>query len=58
MSTLESVEEPIDLDDSLPDAQLFVITIVDNHYKYIIHFLSTGYAPEGFSTAQKKQLVV
>ena len=46
------------LDDSLNDEKLFVITMIYDHYKYIIHLLSMGYPPEGFSTAQKKQLVV
>ena len=53
LSRLKSGEEPVNIDDSLPDAQLFVITMFDDHYKDIIHFLSTIYAPEGFSTMWK-----
>ena len=45
-------------DDSILDAKLFFITMFDDQYKDIINILSTGYAPEGFSIAQKKQLVV
>ena len=30
----------------------------DDHYKDIIQFFSTSYAPTEFTTAQKKQLVV
>ena len=58
MSILESGEEPVNLDDSLLDTQLFAITMLDDQYKDIIHFLSTEYALEGFSTMLKKQLVV
>ena len=46
------------MEDDLLDAQLFVITMFDDQYKDIIHFLSTGYAPTEFTTTQKKQLVV
>ena len=58
LSRIESGEEPGNLDDSLPDAQMFVIKMFDDHYRDIIHLLTKGYAPEGFSIAQKKQLVV
>ena len=49
------------LEDNLSDAQLFVITMMEDQNKEfnaIIHFLSTGYAPPRFSTNQKKHLVV
>ena len=55
---LKSGEEPGNLDVSLPNAQLFAIMIFDDHYRDIIQFLSTGYAPSGFTTIQKKQLVM
>ena len=45
LSRLESGEEPGNLDDSLPDKQLFVVKIFDDNYRDIIHFLTTGYAP-------------
>ena len=32
--------------------------MIDDHYKYILHLLTIGYAPKGFNTTQKKQLVV
>ena len=38
---LESGEEPIILDHSLPNAQLFAIEIIDDHYKYIVRLLIT-----------------
>ena len=47
---LESGEEPVNLDDSLLDAKLFVITMFDDHYKYIIQFLNMRYELEGFGT--------
>ena len=54
LSRIESGEEPNSLEDNLLDAQVFAITMFDDQYKDIIHFLSTGYAPEGFTNAQKK----
>ena len=58
LSRLQSGEERVNLKDSLPDAQLFAITMFDDHYRDIIQFLSTRYAPKWFSITQKKQLVV
>ena len=51
LSRIESGEEPGNLDDSLPGAQLFAITMFDDHYKDIIQFFSTCYAPTEFTTA-------
>jgi hypothetical protein len=51
-------EEPSNLEDNFPDAQLFSIQIVDEYFDDIIEFLSTGFAPREFTTAQKKNLVV
>ena len=58
LSCIESGEEPTSLEDSLPDLELFSIDVVDKEFDTIIHLLNTGYAPEGYSTLQKKQLVV
>ena len=58
LSRLESCEEPISLEECLPDAQLFSIQIVDDQFQDIIHFLTTGEAPEPYTMQQKKQLVV
>ena len=41
--------------------QLFVVTMIDDHNKEfntIIHFLSIGYGPPGFSINQNKHLVI
>ena len=58
LSRLESGEETISLEECLPDAQLFSIQIVDDQFQDIIHFFTTGEAPEPYTTQQKKQLVV
>ena len=50
LSRIESGEEPTNLEDNFLDVQLFVIHMIEdqNHeFSAIIHFLSTGYAPEG-----------
>ena len=51
LSRIESGEEPSILEDSLPDVQLFLVTVVGKKIEAIFHLLSTGYAPEGFTTA-------
>ena len=51
-------EEPGSIEDGLPDAQLFKIGMVDNHYEQIVQFLTTNKEPEEFTTSQKNQLVV
>ena len=61
MSRIESGEEPTSLEDNLPNTQLFVIHMMDDQntdFNAIIHLLSTGSAPKGLSTNQKKHLVV
>ena len=58
LSRREIGEELNSLDNFLPDAQLFVVKMVDGYFEYIIHFLSTGRETKIFSTTQKKQLVV
>ena len=58
LSRLESGEEPTDLEDSLPDAQLFSIQIIDDYFVDIIEFLTAGSAPAEYSEKQRKQLVV
>ena len=61
LSRIESGEEPTNLEDIFPDAQLFAIHMMDdqNHeFNAIIKFLSIGYAPKGISTNKKKHLVV
>ena len=54
LSWIDSGEEPINLEDNFPDAQLFSIQIADEYYADIIHFLTTGRVPEEFTKHQKK----
>ena len=58
LSKIETGEEHTNIEDGLPDAQLFRVEMADGHYAPIIQFLLTGVALEELSTSQKKQLVV
>ena len=58
LSRIKTGEEPRNIDEGIPDAQLFIVDITDNYYAPIIHFLVIGVPPEELSTSQKKQLVV
>ena len=58
LSRLESSEEPTNLQDSLPNAQLFSIHIVDDYFIDIIKYLIIVNAPADYSEKQRKQLVV
>jgi len=54
----EMGEEPTNLEDGLPDTQLFAVHIRDNHFEDIIYFLMTGLVPKGYKSQQKKEFVV
>jgi len=58
LSHIEAGEEPTNLEEGLPDAQLFVLHIVESHFEDIIHFLMRGSTLEGYTSQQKKELVV
>ena len=58
LSCIEIGEEPTNIDDGLPDAQMFRVDIAEDHYAPVIQFLASGVSPEDLSTSQKKQLVV
>ena len=58
LSCVENGEEPTNIDDGFPDAQLFWVDVTDDHFTPIIQFLSTSVTPADMSTSQKKQLVV
>lgn len=58
LSRIETGEEPNNLEEGLPDAQLFAVRVADNHFADVIHFLTTGMAPEGYTSQQEKELVV
>jgi len=58
LSRIERGEEPTNLEEGLPDAQLFAVCVVDNNFAYIIHFLTTGMDPKGYTSQKKRELVV
>ena len=58
LSNIETGKEPTNLEDNLPNAQLFSIQIADDYFRDIIEFLMTGTAPVEFTKQQKKQLVL
>ena len=44
LSRTENGEEPTNIDDGLPDVQLFWVEIADDYYGPIVQFLCTGIA--------------
>ena len=58
LSRIETREEPTNLEEGLPDTQLFAVHVMDGHFEDIIHFLTIGTAPKGYFVQQKKELVV
>ena len=58
LSCVENGEEPTNIEDGLPYAQLFHVEIADDYNGPIVQFLSTGLDPADMSISQKKQLVV
>lgn len=48
LSRIENGEE--NMDEGFPDMHLFAIRIANEHFTDIIQFLSTGIAPEGYTT--------
>jgi hypothetical protein len=58
LSRVINGEEPTNLEDTFPDAQLFSVHIVDDYFIEIIQYLRIGTAPQEYTTAQNKNLVV
>ena len=58
LSRIETGEEPSNIEDRLPDAQLFKVGMFDDHYEQIIQLPLIGQALEDFTTSQKNQLVI
>ena len=54
LSRLEHGEEPTNIDDTLPDAQILAIRKVDNLFVEVVQFLSTGMASCEYTMLQKK----
>jgi len=50
LSTIDNGEEPTNIDEGLHDAQLFTVKVVNEHFANIIQFLSTGIAPDSYTT--------
>ena len=44
----------MNLEEGLPNAQLFVVCVVDGHFEDIIHFLTTGTTSKEYFVQQKK----
>jgi hypothetical protein len=45
LSRVKNGEEPMNLEEKFPDAQLFLVQIADEYFADIIQYLSTGTAP-------------
>jgi hypothetical protein len=58
LSSILSGKDAGNLYDNLPNAQLFVVKMVDDYFSDIVQFLSKGMAPLDMAVAQKKKLVV
>jgi hypothetical protein len=58
LSGINNGEEPSNLEDKFPDAQLYLVHIVDECFVDIIDFLIIRFPPKEFTTVQKKKLVV
>jgi len=58
LSRIETGKEPTNLEEGLPGAQLLAVRVADDHFKDIIHFLTTRTMPKEYSVQQKKELVV
>ena len=57
LSWIEISEEPTNIENELPDAQLFKVDMVDDYYEQIIQFLVMKTALEELTRSQKKQFV-
>jgi hypothetical protein len=51
LSRVTNGEEPTNLEDNFPDAQLFSVQVVDEYFSDIIEYLSIGIVPQEFNTA-------
>jgi hypothetical protein len=58
LSRILSGEDVENLDEILPDAQLFAVKMVDDYFTDIVQFLSIGMASSDMTIAQKQQIVV
>jgi hypothetical protein len=57
-SRITNGEEPTNIENNFPDAQLFSVQIVDEYFTDISQYSSTRTAPNEYNTAQKMNMVV
>jgi hypothetical protein len=58
LSRITNGEEPTNLEDNFPYAQLFSVQVADEYFADIIEYLSTETVPQEFNTTKKKNMVV
>lgn len=58
LSCIQTREEPTNLEEGILDTQLFEVCVLDSHFEDTIHFLTRGTTLEGYTSQQKKELVV
>ena len=58
LSRIEIGEELTNLEEGMHDKHLFAGCVADNHFADTIHFLTIVTAPKGYTSQQKKELVV
>jgi hypothetical protein len=51
LSRITNGEEPTNLEDNFPDAQLFLVQVADEYFVDIIQYLSTETVPQEFNIA-------
>jgi hypothetical protein len=51
LSRITNGEEPTNLEDNFPNAQLFSVQVADEYFADIIEYLSTRTAPHDFNIA-------
>lgn len=58
LSQMEIGLEPNNLKEGFPNVHLFAMRITDNHFTDTIRFLTMWMTPKGYTSQQKKELVV
>jgi hypothetical protein len=58
LSRITNGEEPTNLEEKFPDAQLFSVQVADEYFVDIIQYLRTWTVPQEINIAHKKNLVV
>jgi hypothetical protein len=58
LSRITSGEETTNIEDNFPNAQLFLVQVVDEYFVDIIQYLSTRTTLQEFNIAQKKNMIV